>query len=59
MRRLSQNDKYNDLGDNIDVMVVWTKKAECRNSGQPKGCKLTERTKNDMIGRIKLAIGKF
>ena len=59
LRRLSQNNQYNDGGDTIDVMVVWTKKAECGNSGLPSSCTLSEKTKSNMIGRIQLAVGKL
>ena len=45
-----------DDGSVLDVMVVWTWKAECSNSGLPKGCTRTATTHNNMLGRINLAI---
>ena len=47
-----------DLGGNIDVMVVWTKKAECVKSGLAAGCTLTDITENNMRGLIDLAIAE-
>jgi len=43
-------------GDGIDVMVVWTKKAECKNSGLLSTCALTSQTRKNMLGKITLAI---
>ena len=40
----------------IDVMVVWTKKSECANSGLGAGCSLTTTTKNRMMALIELAV---
>ena len=45
-----------DLGDVIDVMIVWTKTSECRNSGLIEDCILTAVTKSNMMGKIRLAI---
>ena len=45
-----------DNGDVLDVMVLWTAKAECRNSGLSAGCTLTATTTANMVGRISLAI---
>lgn len=45
-----------DDGSVLDVMVLWTKKAECLNSGLPKGCSLTEITRNNMQGLVDLAV---
>jgi hypothetical protein len=47
---------YDDSGSNIDVLVVWTKDAECVKSGLPKGCTLTTTTESNMRGLIDLAI---
>jgi hypothetical protein len=47
---------YDDSGANIDVLVVWTKDAECKNSGLPKGCTLTAQTEANMRGLIDLAV---
>ncbi len=45
-----------DSGANLDVMVVWTSKAECRNYGLDEGCTLTAETAAAMEARINLAI---
>ena len=45
-----------DLGGNLDVMVLWTTKAECRNSGFNQGCSLSSATKANMESLIDLAI---
>jgi len=45
-----------DSGNSIDVMVVWTKKAECKNSGLSSSCTLTLRTRENMLGKIQLAV---
>ena len=47
-----------ELGSNINVMVVWTKKAECKKSGLAAGCTLTSTTENNMRGLIDLAFAK-
>lgn len=47
-----------DSGSNIDVMVVWTKKAECRKSGFAAGCTNTATTENNMRGLIDLAVAE-
>jgi len=47
---------YDDLGGNLDVMVVWTKKAECDLSGLPAGCTVTPATEANMLGLIDLAV---
>jgi hypothetical protein len=47
---------YDDSGANIDVLVVWTKDAECKNSGLPKGCTLSAQTEANMRGLIDLAV---
>jgi hypothetical protein len=49
---------YDDSGANIDVLVVWTKDAECLNSGLPVGCTLTPTTESNMRGLINLAIAE-
>jgi len=40
----------------IDMLVVWTEQAECANSRKTKGCTLTDATKKNMEGLLKLAI---
>ncbi|KAL3763709.1 hypothetical protein ACHAWU_008031, partial [Discostella pseudostelligera] len=47
-----------DLGGNIDVMVVWTKRSECKKSGLDPDCSLTDVTENNMRGLIDLAIAE-
>jgi hypothetical protein len=49
---------FDDSGGNIDIMVVWTKAAECFHSGATSisKCVLTETTENMMRGLIDLAI---
>jgi hypothetical protein len=42
----------------LDIMVVWTKTAECKNSKKKKRCKTTEATKAAMLGLIDLAIAE-
>ena len=45
-------------GGNIimDIMLVWTKNAECRNSGLSRGCSPTAQTTANMEARLNLAI---
>jgi hypothetical protein len=40
----------------IDVLVVWTKAAECRNAGLNIGCTVTAATENKMRGIVDLAV---
>lgn len=47
-----------DDGEIIDILILWTKHSECRNSGLERGCILTERTKINMLGLVKLAIAE-
>jgi hypothetical protein len=55
-----RNDRklFDDSGNNIDIMVVWTKLAECSNAGLPSGCTVTESTENMIRGIIDLAIAE-
>jgi hypothetical protein len=46
----------NDLGGNLDILVVWTSNAECRNSGLATGCSRSATTKANMISLINLAV---
>ena len=43
-------------GSSIDVMVVWTKRAECKNSNLRSNCKPNSITADNMMGRIQLAV---
>ena len=47
-----------DLGGNVDVMVVWTARAECARSDLPRGCNLSDQTNNNMLGLVQLAIAE-
>ncbi len=47
---------YDDLGGNLDVMVVWTNNAECDLNGLPAGCTLTSLTERNMRALIDLAV---
>jgi hypothetical protein len=49
---------YDDSGANIDIMVLWTKEAECKNSRLPTGCNLTTTTESNMRGLIDLAVAE-
>merc|ERR1712232_770149 len=42
--------------DSIDTMVVWTEKAECKNSGLSSRCQRTSTTRENMIDKIRLAV---
>lgn len=48
--------KLSDDGSVMDVMVVWTPKAECRSSGLSQGCTLTSQTESNMLSLVNLAI---
>ena len=58
--RLSNNKRqlFDDSGSTIDVMVVWTMEAECRNAGLAVGCIVTAATEEKMRGLIDLAISE-
>jgi len=45
-----------DLGGNLDVLVVWTANAECRNSGKSRGCVRSGQTETNIQARINLAV---
>ena len=45
-----------DLGGNMDILVVWTKEAECRNSNQAGTCTVTATTLANMETLIELAV---
>jgi len=46
----------NDSGDILDVMVVWTKMAECKNFGLSEECTVTDQTAAAMEAKINLAV---
>ena len=52
----SRRNLYDDRGGNLDVMVVWTMKAECLHSGLAEGCMVTEATHAAMMTLVELAI---
>lgn len=51
-------DEPRSLGadESMDVMVVWTKRAECKNSDLDSGCTLTKQTRTNMFAKINLAV---
>ena len=49
---------FDNSGGNIDILVVWTKLAECRKAGLSAGCIVTASTENIMRGLIDLAIAE-
>ena len=49
---------YDDSGANIDVMVVWTKQAECQVSKLSSTCTLTTATESNIRGLIDLAVAE-
>ena len=49
---------FDDSGDTIDTMVVWTKTAECGNAGLLPGCSVNATTQSLMRGLIDLAIAE-
>jgi hypothetical protein len=54
--RLGRGRNLQDDGSILDVMVVWTKKSECVQSGLPKGCTLTGDTEDNIRALIDLAV---
>jgi len=57
IRGASFGDRHLQTGDTeIDVMVVWTAKAECKRANQPQDCTTNASTKSGMRGLIDLAI---
>ena len=42
----------------IDVLVLYTANAECRNAGLARGCLRTDSTKNSILSRIDLAVSE-
>jgi hypothetical protein len=54
-RDLGERVLFDDQGGNIDVMVVWTAKAECEQSNEDPGCILDGDTEQNMRALIDLA----
>lgn len=52
----AQRKLYDDSGGNLDVMVVWTKAAECKAFGLTKWCDVSAASKNNMQALVDLAI---
>lgn len=55
-RNLNDCGPFDDSGSNIDLLVVWTIMAECKNSGLPIGCTPTAITEANMLGLIAMAL---
>lgn len=49
---------YDDNGGNLDIMVIWTAKAECLAYGLSQGCTLTDESKTNMVSLITLAVSE-
>ena len=49
---------FDDSGKNLDVLVVWSKKAECRESNLPTNCSPTSRTETNMRAMVRLAVAE-
>ena len=49
---------YDNSGATIDVMVVWTKQAECQWSKLSSTCTISRTTENNMRGLIDLAVAE-
>lgn len=47
-----------DDGSVIDIMVVWTRASECRNSGLGRSCSTTVTTEQNMRSLINLAVAE-
>lgn len=45
-----------DDGSTLDILIVWTRDAECENSNLAAGCAPTELTQTNMLARVALAI---
>jgi hypothetical protein len=58
MRGDSSRQLFDNSGANIDIMVVWTKAAECGNAGLISSCTTTTTTESLMRGLIDLAIAE-
>lgn len=49
---------YDDLGENIDLMVVWTEKAACAAYGDNEGCTITSDHTANMESLVALAVAE-
>lgn len=58
LRRDGGRSLYDDTGAFVDVMVVWTKEAECENAVLPRDCTPTAETDTKMRGLVKLAVAE-
>ena len=54
----SQRNLLDDSGGNLDVMIVWTKRAECLWSRRSPGCSLSSTTHQNMENLILKAISE-
>jgi hypothetical protein len=45
-----------DIGGNMDILVLWMKAAECRNSGLSASCSVDAATEANMPGLVNVAI---
>ena len=54
----TQHDRslYNDEGGNLDVMIIWTRRAECVAAGRGKYCIVDDVSTANMKGIIDLAV---
>jgi hypothetical protein len=50
---------YDDSGKTIDIMVVWTKQAECAAAYLEANCELTTTTEDIMRGLVDLAVHAY
>ncbi len=49
---------YDDNGGNLDVLVVWSRAAECENSRLSSSCEVTDKTLSSMNSLVNLAISE-
>ena len=52
----SRRSLYDDNGGNLDVMVLWTKEAECRNHGEGANCNVSQASFDAMMATVNLAV---
>jgi hypothetical protein len=57
-RQQNRRRVFDDSGSTIDVLVVWTKEAECGKAGLGSGCVVTPATAAIMRGLIDLAVAE-
>lgn len=58
MKNQTRRGLLDDSGGNLDILVVWTKTSECKNSNLGAGCTTTITTNNNMLGLIDAAIAE-